>query len=363
MRSIMVLAGMACLAACNVNGDDADAENETGGSVEGRAQTPPLHFAVVDPAELSGAADDQQQPISSIFRAQVLLDRANFSPGVIDGNASPGFVLALTGFQQANGLPQSGKLDAATRRVLDRWSDVPTTIAVRIPDAFARQRFQPDLPDAAEAQAGLERLGYRDLMEALGERFHTTPAQLVALNGPQTKVGPGAVIRVPNVPNTEPASGDDRGWQQTLQTLGVAPEQPAAARVVVDKSDGALRAYGEDGGLLAVFPATMGSEHDPLPIGEWTILGVAKNPPFQYNPELFWDVRDDRGSLRLPPGPNGPVGVVWIDLSKEHYGIHGTSAPETIGTAQSHGCVRLTNWNAAKLAQMVKPQTPVTFQE
>lgn len=361
----MMLAAMTCLAACNADGDGADAENGSGATAPNeQANAPsPLHFATVDPSEISGGATDQQQAVNDIFRAQVLLDRANFSPGVIDGEASPGFTLALTGFQDDNGLPRSGELDAATRRALDEWSDVPSTLRVRIPAAFAEQRFQPNLPEAAEGQARLDRLGYKDLLEALAERFHTTPEQLVALNGPQTKIGPGAVIRVPNIPNAAPAPGDDSDWRQTLQTLGVAPDQPAAARVVVDRSDGALRAYGEDGRLLAVFPATMGSEHDPLPIGEWTILGVAKNPPFNYNPDLFWDVSDDKRALRLPPGPNGPVGVVWIDLSKEHYGIHGTSAPESIGTAQSHGCVRLANWNAAKLAQMVKPQTPVTFQE
>lgn len=360
----MVLAGMACLAGCNV--DAGDAETGEGNEAAGNRQAstpPPLAFEIVGAPEVSGTAADQQEGVSDVLRAQVLLDRANFSSGIIDGRASTGFRLALTGFQQANGLPQSGELDAVTRRAFDQWSDVPSTVTVRIPDAFARQRFQPDLPDGAEGQAKLDRLGYKDLLEALGERFHTTPEQLVALNGPNTKIGPGAVIRVPNVPNAAPASSDDRGWQQTLQMLGVAPDQPLAAKVVVDKSDGALRAFGEDGTLIAVFPATMGSEHDPLPIGEWKILGVARNPPFHYNPDLFWDVSDDKESLRLPPGPNGPVGVVWIDLSKEHYGIHGTSAPETIGTAQSHGCVRLSNWNAARLAQMVKPQTPVTFQE
>lgn len=356
---MMMLAGLACLCACN--GDaGADAQNRTSSEA---TTTPPLHFAVVSKDEMSGAAADQQQEIGDIFRAQVLLDRAGFSPGVIGDSATPAFKLALTGFQEANGLPKSGELDAVTRRALDQWSDVPSTVMVRIPAAFADQRFQPDLPDAAEAQAKLDRLGYKDLMEALAERFHTTPEQLVALNGPQTKIGAGAVIRVPNIPNAALASGDDADWQRTLQTLGVAPDQPDAARVVVDKSDGALRAYDEVGKLIAVFPATMGSEHDPLPIGEWKILGVAKNPPFNYNPDLFWDVSDSKPAQRLPPGPNGPVGVVWIDLSKEHYGIHGTSAPETIGTAQSHGCVRLTNWNAARLAQMVKPETPVTFQE
>src|SRR5690606_19598549 len=147
------------------------------------------------------------------------------------------------------------------------------------------------------------------LREALAERFHTTPELLAAINAPGTMLGAGKVIRVPNVPDVEIAAlGDDaRGWNRTLVTLGVAPDQPKAERVVVDKSEGALRAYAENGDLLVQFPATMGSEHDPLPIGEWTIKGVAKNPEFHYNPELFWDVSDSEPDQMLPPGPNSPV--------------------------------------------------------
>jgi lipoprotein-anchoring transpeptidase ErfK/SrfK len=107
----------------------------------------------------------------------------------------------------------------------------------------------------------------------------------------------------------------------------------------------------------------MGSEHDPLPLGQWKILVVDRNPKFHFNPDLFWDARPGDKAAMLPPGPNGPVGVVWIDLSKPHYGIHGTPAPETIGRAESHGCVRLTNWDAARLAQMVHPGTEVLFKE
>jgi hypothetical protein len=107
---------------------------------------------------------------------------------------------------------------------------------------------------------------------------------------------------------------------------------------------------------------TTGSQHDPLPLGTWGITGIARNPPFSFDPELFWDVPDSEEEQLLPPGPNGPVGVVWIDLTKEHYGIHGTSAPETIGRVQSHGCVRLTNWDAARLAEMVDIETEVVFQ-
>ena len=178
------------------------------------------------------------------------------------------------------------------------------------------------------------------------------------------KLGPGAVIRVPNVADADVSQlGEDtRGWNRSLTTLGVAPRQPQAERVVVDKSDGMLRAYAADGRLIAQFPATMGSEHDPLPIGTWTIKGVSRNPDFHYNPKLFWDVSDTAKDHLLKPGPNNPVGVAWLDLSKEHYGIHGTPEPAMIGKSESHGCVRLTNWDVARLAQMVKAGTPAIFQ-
>ena len=119
--------------------------------------------------------------------------------------------------------------------------------------------------------------------------------------------------------------------------------------------------YDGAGKLLALFTVTTGSSHDPLPLGEWGVNGVSRNPPFAYDPDLFWDVPDHEEEHRLPPGPNGPVGVVWIDLTREHYGIHGTPNPETIGRAQSHGCVRLTNWDAARLAGMVDGSTRVVF--
>jgi lipoprotein-anchoring transpeptidase ErfK/SrfK len=149
---------------------------------------------------------------------------------------------------------------------------------------------------------------------------------------------------------------------RTLASLGVDATQPEAARIVVDKSDGWLKAYDKSGKLLALFTVTTGSSHDPLPLGEWGVNGVSRNPPFAYDPELFWDVSDHEEEQQLPPGPNGPVGVVWIDLTREHYGIHGTPAPETIGRAESHGCVRLTNWDAARLAGMVDGSTKVVFE-
>jgi lipoprotein-anchoring transpeptidase ErfK/SrfK len=133
--------------------------------------------------------------------------------------------------------------------------------------------------------------------------------------------------------------------------------------VVVDKSEQNVRVLDAGGNVLAQFPATLGSAHDPLPLGTWQIQGVSKLPPFHYNPDLFWDAGAKDEKATLPPGPNGPVGVVWIDLSKEHYGIHGTPEPQSVSRTQSHGCIRLTNWDAAKLAQMVKPGTPAVLQE
>ena len=360
MKILPCLTGLMLLSACNFS-VDTSGDGPEGRSADERAESAapddPLHFADAK----AGAAAFAETPV---LRAQVMLDRLGFSPGVIDGEQGQSYGAALRGFQQAKGLEETGKLDQATLAAMQEWRDVPATRLVTIPAAFAKGPFFPDLPDAAAEQAELSELGYKNLMEALAERFHTTPEALVALNSPETKIGAGKIIRVPNIADVAPLAGkDDRGWSATLQKLGVAAKQPAAAKVVVDKSEGVLKAYGDKGQLIAQFPATMGSEHDPLPIGTWKIQGVGRNPDFHYNPELFWDVSDDKAAQMLPPGPNGPVGVVWIDLSKPHYGIHGTSAPHSIGRAESHGCVRLTNWDAARLAQMVKPGVESVFQE
>jgi lipoprotein-anchoring transpeptidase ErfK/SrfK len=169
---------------------------------------------------------------------------------------------------------------------------------------------------------------------------------------------------VPNVggDRIDAAAVTDAGWRDTLAMLGVGSAQPQAARIVVSKGKATLKAYDKAGKLVALFTVTSGSTHDPLPLGNWKVTGIGHNPHFAYNPELFWDVPDTDDKQQLPPGPNGPVGVVWIDLTKEHYGIHGTSEPQTIGRTQSHGCVRLTNWDAARLAQMVDTSTKVVFQ-
>ena len=297
----------------------------------------------------------------TVFHAQVLLDRAGFSPGVIDGQEGMVFKDALRGFQKARGLEVTGELDQATRAALlqDR---APSTVMLRIDQSDAAGPFF-QIPKEPEDQAKMERLGYRNLLEKLAEKFHTSPETIVALNDPKTVLRPGTVLRLPNVLPGSRSYGDAKpDVAQVLSDLNVHPEQPKAKRVVVDKSEKLVKVFGEGERLLAQFPATLGSDKDPLPLGDWKVTTVAYNPPFKYQPKLFWDVEDDEKEQMLPPGPNGPVGVVWIDLSREHIGIHGTNAPETIKRAESHGCVRLTNWDAARLTRMIDNGMEVVFQ-
>lgn len=299
----------------------------------------------------------------NILHVQVILDRLGFAPGVIDGKGGQSLKLALRGFQTARGLEPTGEIDQPTLRALHAYRAIRPTSVVAIAEADVAGPFVHPTPKEPEEQAKLPGLFYQSPLEKLAERFHTTPATLVALNRPETPLKAGTRIVVPSaIPSSRDYAVKDPKVKALLSSLNVDARQPQGDRVVVDKSDGALRVYAGER-LVAQFPATMGSEHDPLPIGRWTIKGTSYNPPFHYNPDLFWDAEADDKKTKLPPGPNGPVGVAWIDLSKEHYGIHGTSEPQTIGRAESHGCIRLSNWDVLRLSLMVKPGTPALFQE
>jgi len=146
--------------------------------------------------------------------------------------------------------------------------------------------------------------------------------------------------------------------------VSAAEGKPLPGAVVhVSKSFSTLWVTDGAGKTIMHAPVTSGSEHDPLPIGMWTVTAVSRNPTFNYNPDLFWDANPTHAKAKIPPGPNGPVGLVWIDISKEHYGLHGTPEPSQIGHTSSHGCVRLTNWDAARLAALVTKGTPVLFEQ
>ena len=301
---------------------------------------------------------------ADVLRMQVLLDRLGFTPGAIDGRTGSALTKALKGLQQARDVQQTGKPDDATRRLLDAYGSTPPIIEVGLTLQDLAGPFVGPIPKAPADQAKLATMGYASPLEALAERYHTTPATLVALNSPDTKLVAGTKIKVPNVRPAEGSYADTLRpeWRATLAWLSVSSEQPKAAKIVVDKSDGVLRVLDDQGKLVAQFPATMGSSHDPLPIGNWKIQGTSYLPAYHYNPKLFWDAKEGDTKQTLKPGPNSPVGVVWMDLNKAHYGIHGTPTPETIGRTESHGCIRLSNWDAARLSLMVKPGTPAVFQ-
>lgn len=300
-----------------------------------------------------------------ILHVQVILDQLGFSPGILDGREGQSLTAALTGFQISRQLPVTGKMDQRTLQALHPHRAIrPTRILRLTADSLAGPFVRP-WPKDPQAQAKLQAMGYRSAIEKLAEMFHTTPQVLIELNSPDTRLAPGVPVQVPNaVPASRDYPADIKPeWRKTLNDLNVSAVQPKAGRIVVDKSDKVLRVFDKQGKLAAQFSVSTGSTRDPLPIGSWKVLGIATNPEFHHNPKLFWDVSDKKPKVLLPPGPNSPVGVVWIDLSKPHYGIHGTPEPHLIGRTQSHGCVRLTNWDAARLALMVEPGTAVIFQE
>jgi lipoprotein-anchoring transpeptidase ErfK/SrfK len=327
--------------------------------------------------------EDMPRPL---MQAQVVLDRIGFTPGVIDGKMGMSTVNALKGFQEARGLQITGELDQPTQQALAEWQRIPATRVVTIPPEFANDSFV-QIPKDRKDQAKLETMGYASLGEKIAERFHTTEEVLAELN-PQlaggvalpadaqagandtaSKAKPviaykaGMQLRVPNIgaDKFDPAAVKDPKWADTLRLLGVGTDQPKAASIEVDKSDQVLRVLDAGGKLIAQYTATMGSSEFPLPIGTWKILAVGHNPPWQYNPALLANADKSDPKLEIPPGPNSPIGVVWLDLSKEHYGIHGTDEPSHIGRAESNGCIRLTNWDAARLAQMVSPGIKAVF--
>ena len=297
----------------------------------------------------------------TVFHAQVLLDMAGFPAGVIDGRKGSSFNTAMRGFQKSRGLKESGELDQATRQALLSQGR-PSTVMVKLsPDQVAGPFVYP-FPKKPEAQADLPALSYRNMLEKVAEEFHTTPDTIVALNGPTALIGPGQTLRLPNVLPTSRDYGATKDKQRALLALyNVEAAGPPGKSIVVDKSEGTLKVLDESDKVIAQFPVTTGSGHDPLPLGKWKVTTYSFLPPFHYQPDLFWDVADDKDEQRLPPGPNGPVGVAWLDLTKDHYGIHGTAEPQTIGKTQSHGCLRLTNWDVMRVSRMLEPGFSAVF--
>lgn len=403
MRIVIAAPVLLALGACGLNGTDRYKDEAEGRTSPAAPQSSDNLADTMASRDGETAANDIPDPEQRpIMQAQVMLDRAGFMPGVVDGKMGMSTVNALNGFQEANGLTVTGKLDDPTKAALAKLNQVPATRVVTIPADWGSATYYRT-PEEPADKAKMPALGYESLDERLAERFHTTVETLKMLNpggrpagapastgtatptpsgtpmpsptptasgtgftpqaGPPSTFKPGQQIRVPNVgaDRIEPGKVENSNWQQTLASLGVGTVQPKADRIVVSKSGNTLKTYDASGKLTAIFTVSSGSSEFPLPLGNWEIRGKAYNPDYQYDPKLIVGADKTDEKQKYPPGPNGPVGVVWIDLSKEHYGIHGTPDPATIGRAQSSGCVRLTNWDAARLAQMVSGSTKVEF--
>ena len=232
-------------------------------------------------------------------------------------------------------------MDAATWAALDR-DTAPALVTYTLSAEDVAGPFNK-MPSDMMEKSKLPALGYASSLEALAEKFHASPGLLQKLNPGKDFTRSGEEIVAPNVESSAP--------------------MPAVAKVVVDRSEFTVSLLDAADKVVAQYPASTGSEHDPLPVGAWKIQGVSTNPTFNYNPDLFWDANPAHSKAKIPAGPNNPVGVVWVDLSKEHYGIHGTPEPSKIGKTESHGCIRMTNWSALAMSAAVKPGMPAVLQE
>ena len=276
-------------------------------------------------------------PKPDMLPTQVLLDRAGFSTGELDGAGGANTQHAIAAFEREKKTTIAAALAASME---------PAIISYTISTEDEAAPRTENIPEDMMEKAKLKRLEYRSLVEMLGERFHASPALLKKLN-PAARFAVGEEIKVPNV-----------------QIVSEAEGKPVPnISITVSKRDNTLTVTDASGALLMFAPVTSGSEHDPLPIGPWTVTAVVRTPTFNYTPDLFWDAEPSHAKAKIPAGPNGPVGVVWIDISKPHYGIHGTPEPGSVGHTSSHGCVRLTNWDVLKLAAMAGKGTKVEFVE
>ena len=283
----------------------------------------------------------------SVLKTQVYLDRLNFSVGVLDGRWGRNSAIALWWFQRSRGInaAEPGALDEATYRALaGSAGSVPALVQQTLTEEDLKGPFT-SIPDDVYDQAKLDCLCYESVKEKLAERFHATQEFLERLN--------------PDVQFGELKAGD-RIWAPNVREA-LTTDRPDIARVQISIRGNTFNAFDAQGNLVLHAPTTLGSQYDPSPRETVEVKKITFDPHFHYQPTLFHEVPDDEPEANLSPGPNSPVGVVWMALSKPHFGIHGTRDPDSIGYASSHGCVRLTNWDANDVARRLQPGVKVEF--
>lgn len=285
----------------------------------------------------------------SVLKTQVYLDRAGFSVGVIDGRWGRNSAIALWWFQRTRGVDatEPGALDEQTFRTLAGTSNGGEVLSEQVLTAEDVEGPFVQIPEDVYDQEKLDCLCHESLPEKLAERFHTTVEFLERLNEGRDLAS---------------LKAGDRIWAPNVRTAVTQPRKDIA-RVVISIQGNTFNAFDAQGNLVFHAPTTLGSQYDPSPRETVTVEKITFDPWFHYQPTLFHEVDDSEPEANLAPGPNSPVGIVWIALSKPHFGVHGTSSPETIGYASSHGCVRLTNWDAREMGNRLSEGVQVEFMD